>query len=68
MLPIQTIQRLERLLAGDPEVEQAVLLFIRHKYAAQSLAHLSETAAKEICRRPYDFVKAAKQYHTPELF
>ena len=67
MLPVAIIERLERLLGGDPATEEAILAFISHKYNARSLADLAEETSREIFRRPYDFVRTARAYHTPEL-
>jgi hypothetical protein len=68
MLSQQRIFQLERLTGGEPDSEAMVLKFIQDKYGAKSLAHLSDEVAKEIVRRPYDFMRAVKKHVKPELF
>ncbi len=66
-LPVATVQRIERLVGGDPMTEDQILLFIAGRYGARSLLYLPPQVAGEILRRPADFVRAAKQYCQPEL-
>lgn len=66
-IAVATIQRIERLVGGDPAVENCVLRFIAAKYAARSLAFLPAHVASQICKRPADFVRAARSYCQPEL-
>lgn len=66
-LSLQQVERLERLLGGDNRTEEMVLRFIAAKYGAQCLCRIPESVAKEIVRRPGDFLKAVKQYCEPEL-
>ena len=66
-LPVSVVERLHRLLGGDPRIEEMILRFIAEKYGAQNLFYLPEKVAQEICRRPADFIRAAKQYCEPEL-
>lgn len=66
-LSVQTVERLHRLLGGEPRIETMVLKFIADKYGAKNLLHLPPHVAKEILKRPADFLRAAKQYCEPEL-
>jgi hypothetical protein len=66
-LSVQTVERLHRLLGGDGRVEEMILQFIAAKYGAKSLLHLPANVAKEILKRPADFIQAAKNYCEPEL-
>ena len=66
-LSVQTVERLHRLLAGDPRVEGMILRFIADRYRARTLLHLPPHVAREILRRPADFIRAAKEYCEPEL-
>ncbi len=66
-LSVQTVERLHRLLGGDVRVEEMILRFIADRYAAKSLLYLPPQVAKEILKRPADFIQAAKNYCEPEL-
>jgi len=66
-LSVQTVERLHRLLGGDARVEGMILQFIADQYAAKSRLHLPAHVAKEILKRPADFIRAAKQHCEPEL-
>ena len=66
-LSVQTVERLHRLLGGDARVEGMVLQFIADKYGAKNLLHLPAEVAKEILKRPADFLQAAKNHCEPEL-
>ncbi len=66
-LPVGTVLRIERLVGGDPVVEDQVLRFIAARYGAKNLLYLPRHVAAEICKRPADFIRAAKQYCQPEL-
>lgn len=66
-LTVQTVERLHRLLGGDARVEGMILRFIGDKYGAATLLHLPPHVAKEILKRPADFILAAKNYCEPEL-
>jgi hypothetical protein len=66
-LSVQTVEHLHRLLGGEARVEEMVLQFIADKYGAKNLLHLPPHVAKEILRRPADFIRAAKQHCEPEL-
>jgi hypothetical protein len=61
------VMRIERLIGGDPVTEDQILRFIGARYGAMSLLYLPAHVAAAICRRPADFVRAAKQYCQPEL-
>jgi hypothetical protein len=61
------VQRIERLVGGDPVTEGQILEFVSARYGAKSLVYLPAHVAAEICRRPADFIRAAKQYCQPEL-
>ena len=66
-LPVQTVEHLHRLLGGDARVEDMVLRFIADRYGAANLLQLPPHVAKEIIKRPADFIHAAKQHCEPEL-
>jgi hypothetical protein len=66
-LSVQTVERLHRLLGGDVRVEGMVLRFIADRYGAATLLHLPPPVAREILKRPADFIRAAKQHCEPEL-
>jgi hypothetical protein len=66
-LSLQTVERLHRLLGGDVRVEEMILQFIADKYGAATLLHLPPHVAKEILKRPADFIQAAKNHCEPEL-
>ena len=67
-LPVQTVQRMERLVGGDPVVEEQILRFLVARFVAKNLFYLPPHVAAEVCKRPADFIRAAKQYCQPELF
>ena len=66
-LSVQTVEHLHRLLGGDPRVEEMALHFIGVQYGAKDLLHLPAHVAREILRRPADFIRAAKKHCEPEL-
>jgi hypothetical protein len=66
-LPITTVQRIERLVGGDVRTEDQILRFILARYGAKSLLYLPPHVAAEVCKRPADFVRAARRYCEPEL-
>ena len=66
-LSVQTVERLHRLLGGDARGEGMILQFIADKYGAKNLLYLPPHVAKEILKRPADFIRAAKQHCEPEL-
>ena len=66
-LPVATVQRLERVLGGDPVTEDQILRFIAAQYGARNLFWLPRKVAAAILRRPADFIRAAKRYCQPEL-
>ncbi len=66
-LSVQTVERLHRLLGGDPRVEGMILQFIADKYGAKNLLYLPPHVASAILKRPADFIRAAKQHCEPEL-
>lgn len=68
MLSVGRVERLERLLGGDPVTEEVVLEFILARYGARGLAWIPEKIAEEIFRRPEDFKRAARRFKQPELF
>jgi hypothetical protein len=67
MLRVSVIERLHRMLEGDPETEAAVLSFIANRYKAKSLGQLPKHIAAEILRRPVDFLIAARKHYQGEL-
>ena len=66
-LPVGTVLRIERLVGGDPVVEDQILRFIAARYGAKNLLYLPRPVAAAILKRPGDFIRAAKQYCQPEL-
>ena len=66
-LPVQVVEHLHRLLGGDAHVEGMVLQFIADEYEAKNLLYLPPHVAREIIRRPADFLRAVKQHCEPEL-
>jgi hypothetical protein len=64
---VQTVERIHRLLGGDARVEEMILRFIADRYHARSLIYLPPHVAREILKRPADFIQAAKNYCEPEL-
>ena len=66
-LPVVTVQRLERVLGGDPVTEDQVLRFIAARYGAKNLFYLPPHVAAAILKRPADFITAARRYCQPEL-
>lgn len=66
-LSVQTVERLHRLLGGDARVEGMILQFIADRYGAKNLLYLPPHVAKEILKRPADFIVAAKNHCEPEL-
>ncbi len=67
-LPVGTVQRIERLVGGDLVTEGQILRFIEARYGSKSLLYLPVAVAAQICKRPADFIRAAKRYCEPELF
>jgi len=66
-LSVQTVERLHRLLGGDERVEGMIVRFIADRYGAKNLLHVPPHVAKEILKRPADFIRAAKSHCEPEL-
>ncbi|MDR3458074.1 MAG: hypothetical protein P4N60_11550 [Verrucomicrobiae bacterium] len=67
-LPVQVVEHLHRLLGGEARGEEMILRFIADRYGAANLFYLPAHVAKEIIKRPADFISAAKQHCEPELF
>jgi hypothetical protein len=51
-LPVQTVERLHRLLAGDAGLEDTILTFIAGRYGARSLIYLPARVAEQVLKRP----------------
>jgi hypothetical protein len=66
-LSVQVVEHLHRLLGGDARVEEMALEFIEDKYGAKNLPQLPAQVAKQIIKRPADFIRAVKQHCEPEL-
>ena len=66
-LSVQTVERLHRLLGGDPHVEGMVLTYIKAHWDADSLLELPLHVARGIFKRPDKFLEAVKRYCEPEL-
>ncbi len=66
-LSAATVERIERLVGGDPVTEAEIVRFIAGRYGAKNLFYLPPHVAAAICKRPADFIRAAKQYCQPEL-
>ncbi len=54
------VQRLERLLGGDPELELRVLLAIEERYGARTLLEIPRRVAEQIEARPQAFLRMVK--------
>ena len=67
-LPVATAQHILRLLQGDRATEEQILAFLRERYGAPTVLHIPPHIAKEIIRRPGDFIRAARQGREPEFF
>jgi hypothetical protein len=61
-LSVQTVERLHRLMGGEARIEAMVLQFIAEKYGARNLLSLPPNVAKEIVKRPADFLRAVKEH------
>jgi len=57
----------ERIAQTLEVVEGMILQFIADKYGSVTLLHLPPHVAKEILKRPADFIQAAKNHCEPEL-
>ena len=66
-LTVATVQHLERLVGGDPLVEDLVLRFIAARWGAESLLYVPLKVAERIFERPEAFLRAAKTHFEPEL-
>jgi hypothetical protein len=66
-LPVQTVERLQRLVGGEARMEMMVLRFIADRYGARSLIYLPLPVAREVLKRPADFLRAVKEHCEPEL-
>ncbi len=66
-LPAATVLRLERVLGGDPVMEDQVLRFIAARYGAKNLYYLPSHVASAVLKRPSDFLSAARRHCQPEL-
>ena len=66
LLP-RDVERLHRVVGGDPVTEEQILRFATDRYGARSLLYLPLNVAEEALRRPGDFIRAAKQHCEPEL-
>ena len=66
-LSVQTVERLHRVLSGDVRTERMVEDYIKFRWKARNLFYIPPDAAREIVRRPADFLRAAKNYCEPEL-
>jgi len=66
-LSVQTVERLHRLLGGDAHVENMVLAYIEYRWKAESLFYIPEKIAREILKRPDDFLRAVRNHCEPEL-
>ena len=66
-LPVVTVQRIERLVGGDPVTEGQVLRFIGSRYGARNLLYLPQKVAAAILDRPDAFLRTAKNHFEPEL-
>ena len=62
LLPVATVQRIERLVGGDPVTEGQILRFIGARYRAKNLFYLPPHVAAQVCKRPTDFIRAAKEH------
>lgn len=67
-LPVQTVERMHRLIGGEAQTEMMVLRFIADRYGVSSLVYLPERVARQVLLRPGDFLRAVKKHCEPELF
>ncbi len=61
------VERLHRVIAGDPATEEQILRFIAARYKARSLLYLPPKVATAILKRPAHFILAAQRHEQPEL-
>jgi hypothetical protein len=61
MIPIETVQKLQRLLGKDKKTEDMVVNFISAKWGAKNLARITEKQAEAIINRPQAFLKACEE-------
>ena len=66
-LTVQTVERLHRLVGGDPETEQQILDYIAARWNAKNLFYLPPKVAAAVIDRPWDFLRAAKNFQTTDL-
>ncbi len=67
MIDSETVRALEKLIGEDPRTQWAVLEFIGERYGAAGLHRLPRHVAREIRRRPGDFLKAVRLGKQAEL-
>ncbi len=67
MIGIETVRALEKLVGQDPKRQLAVLEFIGERYGSAGLHRLPRHVAREIRRRPGDFLKAVRLGKQAEL-
>lgn len=65
-LPVETVIRIDRQFAGDPDLEQKILGYIFEKFGARGLFYIPEHAAKQMLKRPADFVSAVRAHYAKE--
>jgi hypothetical protein len=65
-LTVATARHLERLVGGEPLVEDLVVRYILARWEAKNLLYLPLNVAAAILTRPADFIRAAKQF-CPEV-
>jgi len=66
-VPVGDVLRIERLIGGDPITEDLVLRFIAKRWSARSLVFLKPKVAREIAKRPKDFLDHVKAHFAPVL-
>jgi hypothetical protein len=66
-LPVQTVERLHRLLGGEPFSEGIVLRFIRERWGARSLIYLPPAEAARALANPTGFLSEAKAHCEMEV-
>lgn len=61
-LSVRTVERLHRLVGGDPETEQKILDYITARWSAKNLFYVPAKVAEAAIDRPWDFIRAARNY------
>jgi hypothetical protein len=66
-ISVETAKHIARLLEGDFATEEMLVRFVKEKYGVPTVLDLPPKIAREIIRRPGDFIRAARRWCEPEL-